>query len=350
MKAPQRILVARTDRLGDVLLSLPALSVLRRALPTTSIDFLCPPQILQAIAPFLAEMGIEPVAFTSPRLASGRRAFRRGYGATLFLHAPAAWYWAARLARVPIRMGNRSRVPSLLTLNRGLRQNRSGATRSEGEYALELVGALLACLSPGTPAPTAKPIRIPVDPADSARALAALSTAGLEAGERFAILHPGMGGSALNLSAEKYLSLLDAWQGIHLPRLVLSEGPSTTDQEMARRILELRPDLPHLSGLPLPVFREILRLATVFLGPSTGTLHLAHFVGTPTVGLFSPVKSHCPERWAPRGGVGFSEVLLPAVDCPGKRGCIGPRCKEYFCMDRTPWEEMLLKTRAAGQR
>jgi len=59
----KRILVTRTDRLGDVLMSLPALVALQAALPEVAIDFLVRPQYAELLTPFLREREIRALAF-----------------------------------------------------------------------------------------------------------------------------------------------------------------------------------------------------------------------------------------------------------------------------------------------
>jgi len=111
---------------------------------------------------------------------------------------------------------------------------------------------------------------------------------------------------------------------------------------LKEKMLIKRPGLKVISGLKLPELAEFFRLCNLVIAPSTGPLHLASWVGTQTVGLFSPVKSQHPNRWAPWGGAKPSQVLLPQVDCPADRDCLGEKCRYFNCMVKTDWKNLLL--------
>lgn len=332
-----RILVTRTDRLGDVLLSLPALALLRDALAEAEIDFLCGAAIAEAVGPFLAARRVRPVVEPSG-----------AYDAALYLFAPPKLMLAGRRAGIPMRIGVYSKPASLFLLSSGAWQRRSRGLRNEGEYNLELARALAKRLgAPGWDMPVA-PIEIPSDPDALSGAQAALEALGVH-GE-YLVLHPGMGGSALNLSADGYLQILAALLAREPLDVVLSVGPAPRDRELGELIRAKRPGVRVLTGVSLPVLREVFRRSRLVIAPSTGPLHLAHYVGARTLGLYSPVRSQRPARWAPWGGNGQSVVLVPEVECPGKRECLGPRCDLYPCMERAGWPELLSRRWGASIR
>ena len=51
--------------------------------------------------------------------------------------------------------------------------------------------------------------------------------------------------------------------------------------------------------LNLKQLAALLKLSALFIGNSTGPIHLAAAVGTFVVGLYSPVKEQSPVRWGP---------------------------------------------------
>ena len=153
------------------------------------------------------------------------------------------------------------------------------------------------------------------------------------------VVHPGMSGSALNLSVSQYAEIIRVLQ--KQGPVLLSQGPASLDQEIVRQLKLDFPEIPVIKGVSLRVLAEVFRLANLVIAPSTGPIHLAHYVGTRTLGLYSPVRSHSPSRWAPWGGSGESETLTPEVDCPGRRDCLGPRCEVYNCMEWTSWAKIL---------
>jgi heptosyltransferase-3 len=70
--------------------------------------------------------------------------------------------------------------------------------------------------------------------------------------------------------------------------------------------------------------------ASAFISGSTGPMHIAAAVGTPTLSFFSPVRSCSPRRWGPVADT--RRIIMPPVpECPT---CVGSRCAYYDCMDR----------------
>src|SRR4051812_22708985 len=100
-----KILIARTDRLGDVLMTLPSLRFLSTTLGEGSIDFLCRRELHDILAPTLATWNIQTVDFKHRSYREARESLSTNYGSVLFFYANAALHWAAWRNRVPRRVG-----------------------------------------------------------------------------------------------------------------------------------------------------------------------------------------------------------------------------------------------------
>lgn len=334
-----KVLTIRLDRLGDVLLSLPALDYVKRNLPDADHAFAVRSAVAPAIRPFLRERGIREV--TAENSLKNYLNVERP-DAVLLLHAPSRVYRELFWARVPLRFGMYSTPSSFLFLNGGVRQRRSRADRSEGVFNGELAEALvLKMAGKGREgfAQDFSALVIPEESADRAEAQRILAT--LDINGRFLVVHPGMGGSALNLSAAKYHEVLEALAIRYPYPVLISKGPAPLDQTLVEQLLPQCPGAKVIPSVSLGVLREIFRQAHLVIGPSTGPLHLAHYVGTATLGLFSPVRSQRPLRWRPWGGEGKSLVLTPEVTCPAAQNCLGQACPAYNCMEKAHWNLLL---------
>ncbi len=319
MNTRRRILVARTDRLGDVLLTLPTLEYLRRCLPGQGIDFYCRQDLHELLRPHLESLQIGLVDGVGDWTA---------YEAALFLFAPFREVWAAWRAGVAKRFGARSKWHSWLGFNQGLAQQRSEGIKAEAIYNLELAQWMVRTLTGDAPQLGEFRICLEGSALSETAAQAALNEIGVS--EPFIVVHPGMGGSALNLSAAGYARIMAQWPKA---TVVVSVGPSPYDAPVAEDLLRLLTGARRLPRVSLAVLREIFRKADLVIAPSTGPLHLAHYVGTDTLGIFSPVRAQRSERWAPWGGCGFSRLLSPAPPCPGTRACLGERCERHPCLE-----------------
>jgi heptosyltransferase-3 len=155
-------------------------------------------------------------------------------------------------------------------------------------------------------------------PADRDGARAFLG--GLDAGARLVAIHPGSGGESKTWPAENWAEL-----GRRMVRarpdvtLLLIEGEA--DAEAAAHLAEAWQGLRVVRArlLPLPVLAAVLSCASVYLGHDSGVTHLAAAArrDLPVVALFGPSD---PVIWAPpRPGVrllrgGQNRVDLPVAE------------------------------------
>jgi heptosyltransferase-2 len=127
---------------------------------------------------------------------------------------------------------------------------------------------------------------------------------GLKPETRLVAIHPGSGSESKNWPKEKWSELgRRICAGFPGTVLLLIEGEA--DQAPAEFLAAEWKDLPHARArwLPLPILAALLREAHVFLGHDSGITHLAAAArrDLPVVALFGPTD---PAVWAPpRAGV-----------------------------------------------
>lgn len=309
----RNILVLRHDRLGDVMTALPTLDWLSQELLQDEITFSCSKTFHSLLKNFCDEQTIRLI---SPEAIEPRR-----YDAALVLSPDSK---VAFQAKIPIRVGNYSKFGSFFFLNRGIRQSRTAGKKNEVEYSIELGRKLLKALKENV----GKPNYYVILPLNNE---AVEESRRIVPDDDFIVLHPGSGGSGLNVPAEKYLQMANSFERKGV-KVYVSCGPSEIDKKQVENLKSYL--LPEVS---LPVLSELYRRARLVIAPSTGPLHLAHFVGTSVLGLFSPIPTQSPERWRPMGGVTPSTILLPDVPCPAINRCLGKDCREFDCMEKYDW-------------
>ena len=280
----RRIVVARHDRLGDLVLSLPAVHALRLAYPSARLALLVDP----TLAPLARSVeGVDRVIEAAPR---GLRRRLREFEADLLvcISRGVAIPWAGLRARIPHRVGSGYRYYSAI-FGRRVREHRSGGARHEAEYALSFAHRA------GAPAGPARfPLRLSKEVEREAKDWLAKH----ELGNRFVLLHPGGSGSCPCWPIEHYVRLAALLEGEGL-RVALSIGPS--DRAVATA-LEAAPEttrrLPWFTG-GLEQLAVLCKRAGLVATNSTGPLHLAAALGTPTLGFFAPWPSCGVGRWGP---------------------------------------------------
>jgi ADP-heptose:LPS heptosyltransferase len=89
-------------------------------------------------------------------------------------------------------------------------------------------------------------------------------------------------------------------------------------------------------------YMSVLSHASVFVGPSTGTTHIAAVLGIPVVGIYSPIKIQSSLRWGPISkNKEKTRVLVPDVICGEVKKCALRDCPYYECMGKIEVEDVL---------
>ncbi len=320
MSDPSRILVVRTDRLGDVILTLPVFNALRRRFPGAHLAILAgryAGAIVEGYAPvdeilWYDEGGGRRVPFRAMRaiLRSAR------FDAAVIVHPTLRLALLAFLARIPVRIGSGYRYYSFL-FNRRVYAHRKTAERHELEYNMDLLAPL------GCDTAARKPLDVVLDIPRTARerASAILEEAGVAG--KFVVIHPGSGGSARDWPVGNFSLLARRIvPGMNLRVVVTgTEAEFPLAEAVARAV---SPPGVNLAGkLGLKELAAVVEKASLFVSNSTGPLHVAVAVGTPVVGLFPRIRVMGPGRWGPY--TDNARVLVPdgppeCDQCTGKPG------------------------------
>jgi heptosyltransferase-3 len=339
ISSPERILLVRNDRIGDLVLTTPAIELLRAHLPGTRIDLLCSAYAAPVVRgnPDIDEVLTDRGAHDSSDLSQTAALLSgRGYScAVVMVHS----LKNARLVRktlIPLRIGPLVKWYSPLFFNRTVPQHRSRAEKSEAQYNIELLSPLgVTAKQPPHPAvkPTGEALRRAREDIDT-------MFCGFDPGP-LVLIHPVMGGSALNWPEQYYAELIRLLGREGRFRVLLTG--SDNDRNLLERLIEgIGKDKPVRLGkeMSLEDLIGLIASADAVVAPSTGPLHLASALGVPLVGFYSPVRVHHPRRWGPLGP-GKKKICLPQVECPGIYSCLEERCPLWPCMNTISPAEVL---------
>ena len=323
-----KVLLTRTDRLGDLVLSLPAVDQLAAARPDWEIHLMVAPAAVPLVEhhPRLARVWTWDDRLPGPVLAALRDELRaEGFVAAVLLQYRRELALLLRAAGIGRRHGPWSKTSSWLLLNRGRWQARSRRTAHEADLGAELVAALAGPDAGPLPRPRLHP-----DPQALAggRAFRGERATGAEI---VAFVHPGSGGSALDWAPARFAALASALAARPRWRVfVTGAGADAAAVGAMDGLLDPRVEVM-LDAWDLRGLLGVLAAGDVFVGPSTGPLHMAAALDLATIGLYPPVRAMAPTRWGPRGR--WVEALVPAVPCPARRTCRGAACAHWNCMD-----------------
>lgn len=298
MSSLRRVLLSRTDRLGDVILSTPVATAIKKKHPAAAVYFLARNYTAEILEMHPQVDGILRVDEMNAFGALSRQLQEYSFDAVIALYPRPALAWAFASARIPLRIGTGYRWYSVL-FNRRVYQHRKHAARHEAEFNLQLLEPL------GINNADVE-FRVRRDDEVEEKVAEKLASAGVE--KEFVILHAGSGGSARDWPPESFADLAKHLVSGNRHQVVLTGHES--EQALTQGIRQMAGEkLIDLTGrLTLKELAAVLRRAALFVGNSTGPLHLARMVGTPVVAFYPPIQACRPERWGPYGR--RSDVLM----------------------------------------
>lgn len=342
-----KVLVTRTDRLGDLVLSLPVFAALKTACPDWEIHAMVAPGAVPLVEndPHLTRVWTwrdDLSAAAAQELGDDLRA--AGFDAAVLLQYRRQLAKLLRKVGVARRYGPWSKWASWILLNRGRRQNRSAGGRHEMDHNLELGRHLLQDEDRFVPSAAVTEPRLYLD-ASQRQMTRAFRAENAGPKTPIVFVHPGSGGSALDWEPERFAAVANGLAAAGHRVFITGAGPDAA--VVSQVSLRLQPAVTVLMDrYRLRDFLAVLAAGDLFIGPSTGPLHLAAALGVPTLGLFPPVRTMHPDRWGPRG---FAHPqprnLVPDLDCPARRLCREERCEHYNCMDHIRAETVLAAAR-----
>jgi heptosyltransferase-2/heptosyltransferase-3 len=313
-----RILLIRPDHLGDVLLTTPAITALRRALPTARLHALVGPwsaDVLSNYRELDAVLTLPFPAFSrSPKpnwrspyeiaLHTANQVRRIGYDAALILR-PDHWWGAlvAQLAGIPRRIGYAlpDTAPFL-----------TDALPLEHQHVVLQSARLVETLTDTHITTDMLTLDFPVLEADRYWAQGYLEEWGIAPTQPIVTIHPGSGTWVKRWDEAPWASVADELRE-QLNAAILFTG-SDHELPMISQIVEKMRHTPAfvVGDANIGQLAAIYTRSLAVLGPDSGPLHLAAAVGTPTVTLFGPAD---PVEFGTWGSPDRHIILTSNIGC-----------------------------------
>ncbi|MGO3158193.1 MAG: glycosyltransferase family 9 protein [Halomonas sp.] len=298
----RKLLVVRNDKIGDFMLAWPALACLKKASPALHVTVLVPSYTapLAKVCPWVDDVIVDPgsKANKAAQQALLHHMKQAKFDALLTLFSTPRIGWLGVRAGIPLRVAPATKWGQVF-YNVRVRQRRSLSAKPEYQYNIDLACELLAHLSlklPTLPSP-------PFWPLSDAQYHTQRQTLIRESSEYVVVVHPGSGGSAVNLLISQYATLITQinQQCLNLPlRWLISAGPS--EQPEAQTLIDQLADngitadhFPATTGLD--AFALQLGGADMLIAGSTGPLHIAGCLNLATAGFYPAKRSATPLRW-----------------------------------------------------
>lgn len=277
LKAPSHIAVVRTDRLGDMVLTLPMFVELRRRFPLAKLTLVT----RRYVSPLIREVGeIDNVLFIDHETRSLVSLLRHRDIDTAFFPRPRLGeVWSALVAGISTRVGSAYRWYSPLFTHR-VSEHRSDAAYHESEYNLRMISHAFGGESP---------IVKLISPRPGPRIIAS---------PPLIIIHPGSGGSAKEWPAERFGELARRLYDEGAGRIVITGIKS--EKAVCQVVSQMCPQAENRCGVDtLEAMIDQISQSSLMCSNSTGVLHIAASLSVPVLGFYPSTPAISAKRWGP---------------------------------------------------
>ncbi|MBE0649137.1 MAG: glycosyltransferase family 9 protein [Bacteroidales bacterium] len=321
----KRIILSRTDSIGDVLLTLPLAGVLKKYFPHINILFLgrsYTRPVIEACS-FVDEfIDWDPVRTMSYRdQVAAFKAFRAD--AIIHVFMVGAIAKLADAADIPVKVGTTHRLFSWLYCNKLVWFSRRQSDLHEAQLNLKLLKPLgVEVMLERERIPDYYGLTTPKSPkGDLLPPLQRRVGEGSYGSQFKLILHPKSKGSAREWGLENFSRLIEL-----LPKdrfNIYITGTKEEGEMMNEFLKKHRDEVTNMTGkMNLQEFMDFIRECDGLVAASTGPLHLAAAFGKVAIGLYAPMRPIYPTRWAPLGAkASYFVAVKECNDCRKTMDC-----------------------------
>jgi heptosyltransferase-1 len=321
--ALKKILLIRLRRIGDVVMTTPAVAALKRALPRAALTYVIEEPLRRLVEgnPDLDRV----IAVPAGQDAAGflgliRKIRREKYDAVLDFHGGPRASRIAWLSGAKIKVGYTLKYKGFIYDIRVPRSRPEGRIHSVKNH-LNLVRTL--GLRVEEPLPS---LSLPPGREEEREKIDRFWTENELAAAGLIVLHIGAGNEFRDWGTENFSSLADLLTRQAGAKVVLVGAEEDRQRAAEIRHASVSSVLSLAGKLNLIELRDLIARADVFVGPDSGPMHIAASTMTPIVALFGPTL---PANFAPWR----AESTLIEKDL-GCRPCRQRRCvtRDFRCL------------------
>ena len=330
MNTPKNILVVRTDRIGDVVLTLPMANLIKKNYPNSELVFMVRKYTSPLVQnnKFIDDLIIYDEAKNFSALLNEIKKFN--FDSAIVVHPSFRIARLIFLAKINTRIGTGFRWYSFL-FNKKLYVHRKYGTKHELVHNIELLKFF--GIDEEIREENAE-FGICVSEEKSKKIKEVFDEYKIDKSKPIIIIHPGSGGSAVDFPIEgfkdlvSYLSTLDV-------ELILTG--TKKEFNICEKISSSK--TKNFAGkFNLEELISLINETDVLIANSTGPIHIAASLKKFVVGFYPKFPAASPVRWGP-----FTNrklIFTPDIDC---RNCTRKQCERTNCMKSISAKEVFEK-------
>jgi ADP-heptose:LPS heptosyltransferase len=322
MIKPQNLLIVRTDRIGDVVLTLPLAEIIKRYFPDCKITFLIREYTKSIVEgnPFIDEVLILQENEGQPLIKENiKKISRKNFDSCVIVYPTFSLALIIYLTGINNIVGTGYRWYSFF-FNQKVFQHRKYAEMHELEFNIKLLEVFGI-----KEKPCKKNINFNLIVKKNQKVNEIINST-VKGNKKLVVIHPGSGGSAVDLPVEKFKELV----------LMLIERNDIetfiTGLESESKLCDsliISKKVHNLAGnLNLGELISLISKADIFISNSTGPLHIAAALGKNTIGFYPNLLQCSAKRWGPYSDK--SVVFVPQNECSD---CEKEQCYKSECMN-----------------
>ncbi|MBU1727602.1 MAG: lipopolysaccharide heptosyltransferase II [Candidatus Omnitrophica bacterium] len=322
----KRILIVRTDRIGDVLLSTPVIKAMRKACPNAFIAMMVSPYALDIVEgnPYLDQViiydkdekhksWVRSIKFTL-------NLKKKKFDLALVLHPINRVHLITFFAGIPHRIGYGKKMGFLLS--KKFQHSKQLGEKHELEYSLDLVRYLGI-------EPSDLDLFMPIKKESEKLVDDLFVREGIAGSDRLLAIHPGASCPSKIWPNQRFAEVADSLAKEYGFKVLVVAGPK--DMTLAQSVVgNMKAPVVNLAGrTSVSELASVLKRCTLFISNDSGPVHIASAVGTPVISIFGRSQAGLsPKRWGPIGK--NDRILHEEVGCIE---CLAHNCKrEFACL------------------
>lgn len=288
-----KIIISRTDKIGDLILSIPSFFMAKKMYPEAEIILLVRNYNYEIVKnlPFVDRV-YKIDDFRAEELLEKIKYFNADIFVALYNDSYIAKL--AKASKAPVRIGPVSKLSSFFAFNKGVLQKRSKSIKNEADYNLDLIRKI----NPERYDEVFE-IQTKIYLEDSNRDVAERFFRENNIGKSSLVVNPFMGGSAKNITDDQYASLLqklyDRTEDTHII-ITCHISEEERGQKLIDKIGRERVYL-FANGGSLLNLAAVIEKGKLYFGGSTGPTHIAGALQKEVVALYPNKKTQSPTRW-----------------------------------------------------
>ena len=307
----KNILIVRTDRIGDVVLTTPVIRALRGTYPDSRISMLVAPATRELVDGNICldevlvddRKGGHKGLFGFIKLVHGLRS--RKFDCVFVLHTKRRTNLTCFLSKIPVRIGYKNNKFGFL-LNRPVSDTRHKGEKHEAQYCLDVLKEIgIECHDVDLDLPVKEDALRWVDQFRREHEISE--------NERMIALHPGASDPAKRWPENRFAELADALAARYRAKIVMI-GAYDTDGTVRKVISLGKSKAVNMAGqTTVGQLAGLLMKCDLLVSNDSGPVHVAAGVGTPVVSIFTRNQPGInPARWRPLGEKTRVVSVLPS--------------------------------------